>query len=83
MTYLGAGSTLDDAEAAADDQEHADLVESARGKRVLAVVLVGGGVALMAAAATRYYLVHRASAHATVGVAPAPGGGLVTWSGRF
>ncbi len=84
VTYASARSDLDDADAASNYQSHADLVDSAHSKRTIAAVLGAVGVGLVGAGVTRYVLVRRESASATVGVAPAPGGGgLVTWSGRF
>ena len=83
VTYASARSDVDAAEDATNYQSHADLVDSARSKRTIAAVLGAVGVGLVGAGVTRYVLVRRAGGSATVGVAPAPGGGLVTWSGRF
>jgi hypothetical protein len=83
IVYLSARGDLDDAEAAADLQAHDDLVDRAHGKRTLAAVLGAVSVGVTGAAITRYVLVRRAGTRATVGVAPARGGGLVTWAGRF
>jgi len=82
-TYASARSDLDAAGDAPDYQRHADLVDRAHGKRTIAVVLGVAGAGLAGAAIVRYVLVRRSSARATVGVASAPGGGLVTWEGRF
>jgi tetratricopeptide (TPR) repeat protein len=82
-TYVSARADLADADAALDHQHHADLVDSAHNKRTYAVVLGAVGAGLATAAVVRYALVRRATARTTVGAAPAPGGGLVTWSGRF
>ena len=83
VTYAMARSDLADADAAPDYQHHADLVDSAHSKRTIAAVLGVAGIGLAGAAVVRYVLVRRSSARATVGVAPAAGGGLVTWGGRF
>ena len=83
VTYASARSDLDGAEDAADYQAHGDLVDRARGKRMLAVALGAGGAALTGLAIARYVLVRRGPARRGVGLAPASGGGLVTWSGRF
>lgn len=83
VVYLSARGDLDDAEAASDLQAHDDLVDRAHGKRTLAAVLGAVSVGVTGAAITRYVLVRRAGTRATVGVAPARGGGLVTWAGRF
>jgi len=82
-TYISAWLGIEDAENATDYESHADLVDSAHSKRLIAVVLGGVGVGLAGAGVARYVMVRRAGAHATVGVAPARGGGLLTWSGRF
>jgi tetratricopeptide (TPR) repeat protein len=82
-TYASARADLDDAGAAPDYQRHADLVDRAHGKRTIAAVLGVAGIGLASAAVVRYVLVRRSSAHATVGVASTPGGGLVTWEGQF
>jgi tetratricopeptide (TPR) repeat protein len=83
--YLSARGDLDDAESAGDYEAHGELVESARGKRGIAVVLAAGGGVLVGAAVVRYLLRRPPSsgARAGIGIAPAPGGGLATWSGRF
>ena len=83
VTYLAARSNLDDAEDATDYQAHDDLVDRAHSKRLIAAVLGAAGVGLATAGVTRYVLRRRAGARSTVGAAPARGGGLVTWSGRF
>ncbi len=82
-TYASARADLSDADAAPDHQRYTDLVDSAHHKQTYAVVLGAVGAGLAVAAVVRYALVRRASARAPVGAAPAPGGGLVTWSGRF
>lgn len=84
VTYASARSDLDAAEAAPDAGTHYELVDRAHDKRTIAAVLGVAGIGLAGAAVTRYVLVRRrAGARATVGVAPATGGGLVTWSARF
>ena len=82
-TYASARADLSDADAAPDHQHYTDLVDSAHRKQTYAVVIGAVGAGLAVAAVVRYALVRRASARVTVGAAPAPGGGLVTWSGRF
>ncbi|HWO26277.1 MAG TPA: hypothetical protein VNO30_46435 [Kofleriaceae bacterium] len=85
VAYMSARSDLDDAEAVTSYQEHADLVDGAHKKRTLGAVLGAVGVGLVGAGVTRFVLVRRAGSASPVGVgvAPSPGGGLVTWSGRF
>lgn len=83
VTYTLALSDIEDAERASDYQAQADLVDSAHSKRTIAAVLGVAGLGLTGAAVTRYLMVRRAGTQSTVGLAPAQGGGLVTWSGRF
>ncbi len=84
VTYASARSDLEAAESAPDAPTHDELVDRARDKRTIAAVLGVAGIGLAGAAVTRYVLVRRrAGARPAVGVAPARGGGLVTWSGRF
>jgi tetratricopeptide (TPR) repeat protein len=81
--YVAARSDISKSETAPDYQTHADLIDSAHTKRTIAAVFGVAGAGLAGAAVVRYVLRRRADAHATVGVAPVPGGGLVTWSGRL
>lgn len=85
VMYTGARSDLDDAESAMSLDSYNDLVDSAKSKRLSSVVLVGGGVALIGAGVIRYYLLRGSSNQEArgVGVVPAQGGGLVTWTGQF
>ena len=84
-TYVSARGDLDEADAAPDHATHADRVDSAHGKRTVAVVLGVVGAGLTGVAAWRYASVRRAGDRPApaVGLAPLRGGGLVTWSGRF
>ncbi len=83
-TYASARSDLDAAEAAPDAATHDELADRAGDKRTIAAVIGVAGIGLAGAAITRYVLVsRRAGTRAAVGIAPASGGGLVTWSARF
>jgi len=83
VVYQSARSDLDAAEKSGTLAGYQQLVDDAHGKRTISLVLVGGGLAL-AGAGLVHYVVHR-SGHETHGlaIAPAHGGGLVTWSGGF
>jgi len=83
VTYVSARSDISKSEDAPDYQAHEDLIDRAHGKRTIAAVLGVAGVGLTGAAVARYVLLRRAETNGTVGIAPARGGGLVTWSGRF
>lgn len=83
VVYGGARSDLDDAEGASDLDTYRQLVDDARSKRTLSVVLFAGGGALIAAGVVRYVISGGERREARVGVVPARGGGLVTWGGQF
>jgi len=83
VIYVGARSDLDSAEAAPTLTRYDELVDRARTKRAASVVLIGGGVALIGAGIVHYLVHDRATESRGVGVVPATGGGLVTWTGRF
>lgn len=80
--YLGARADLDDAERADTLAQHDDARDRAEQKRLLSVVLIGGGAALVTAGVVRYVLRERRRS-SSVGMAPAPSGGVITWMGRF
>lgn len=60
-----------------------DLVGDAHDKRTASIVLVGAGSLLIAGGIARYVLHDRTAEVRDVGVAPARGGGVVTYGGRF
>lgn len=84
ILYRSATTTLDDAEASHDINRYRELIDDAGSKRTMsAVFLVGGGV-LVGAGVARYVLRGPKATHESqVGLAPARGGGVVTWSGGF
>lgn len=82
-------SALSDLDAAGDrasaptlERYHA-LVDRAHGKRTTSIVLAGAGGALITAGIVRYLVRSPALEHREVGIAPARGGGVVTYGGRF
>ena len=86
VEYRSALSDLD----AAENRTHTttlarynQLVDRAHGKRTASIVLTGAGGALIAAGVARYILHDRSTEVRGVGVAPAHGGGVVTYLGRF
>ncbi len=84
VLYAGARSDLDDAEATRDISRYRALVDDAKATRTLSVVFLGGGAVLIGAGIVRYATRGPAARdEARVGMVPADGGGLVTWSGGF
>jgi len=86
VEYRSALSDLDTAENASSTTTLAryhELVDNARGKRATSIVFVGAGGALIVAGIVRYALRGDATEARTVGVAPAHGGGVVTYEGSF
>lgn len=81
--YSSARGLLDDAEAAATYEASSQLVDDAKGKRMLSVVFTVAGAGLVAGGIYYYLRTHRSSERSTVTVIPTTEGGLVTWSGRF
>jgi len=86
VEYRGALADLDAAEnrtTTTSLDRYNELVDSAHGKRMVSVVLVGAGGALITAGILHYVLHDRTAEVRTVGVAPAHGGGVVTYEGSF
>ncbi len=83
VEYRSAVSSLDDAESAPSLARYKSLVDDAHTKRTYSVVLIGGGAALLGAGVLHYMFHERGTESRAVGVAPAHGGGVVTWGGQF
>lgn len=86
VEYRSAVSDLDAAEdprAAPTVTRYLQLVGEAHDKRTTALVLTGVGGALIAGGIVHYALRDRGAEARSVAVAPAPGGGMVTYEGRF
>lgn len=86
VEYHSAASDLDAAEdraAAPTVARYFQLVGEARDKRTTALVLTGVGSLLIAGGIVHYALRDRGAEARGVAIAPAPGGGLVTYEGRF
>lgn len=84
--YRSAVSDLDAAEdhsSAPTLARYNELVDRAHTKRTASIVLLGAGGALIAGGVVRYVLHDRTAEVRGVGVAPAPGGGVVTYAGSF
>ena len=83
FVYVSARKDLDDAEAANDHEAYTDLVDGARSKRVLSVVLIGGGAALVGYGVTRIVMKQPTESEPQLSIAPTRGGGIVSWGGAF
>jgi len=86
VEYRSAVSDLDAAEdrtAAPTVARYLELVGEAHDKRTTALVLTGVGGLLIAGGVVHYALHDRGAEARGVAVALAPGGGLVTYAGRF
>jgi tetratricopeptide (TPR) repeat protein len=86
VEYGSARSDLDQAEdqtATTNLARYQELVDSAHGKRAAAVVLIGAGGALITGGIVHYVIHERTMETRGISVAPAHGGGVVTYEGRF
>lgn len=86
VEYRSARSDLDAAEdrsSAANLDRYRDLVDQAHSKRKTSVVFAAAGGALIAAGVVRYVLRRGDTERPGIGAAPAQGGGVVTYEGRF
>ena len=82
IEYTSARSALDNADHASSYAASQSLVDSAHTKRDVSIGLGIGGAALIGVGVVHYVL-HRGHSATGVAVAPAHGGGVLTWSGRF
>lgn len=86
VEYGRARADLDKAEdrtSTSNLARYQELVDSAHRKRSTSIVLIGAGGALITAGIVRYVVHDRTMETRGVGIAPAHGGGMVTYEGRF
>jgi hypothetical protein len=86
VEYSGALSDLDTAEnrmSTTTLARYNELVDSAHGKRTASIVLFGAGGALITGGIVHYVLHGRTTESHAIGVAPARGGGVVSYEGSF
>jgi tetratricopeptide (TPR) repeat protein len=86
VQYRSALSDLDEAEDRASTTtlaRYEELVDGAGSKRTTALLLAGAGGALIAAGVVRFVLVEGNTETRNVAIAPARGGGVVTYGGSF
>jgi tetratricopeptide (TPR) repeat protein len=83
LAYRAAVTDLDTAEDVNTHERYDDLVDGARTKRLVGVALAGGGAVLVTVGVMRFMLRDKHTEVRRVGMAPARGGGLLTWTRSF
>ena len=83
VAYVSARGDLDEAERASNVEAYMDLVDEAHTKRVLSVVLVGGGVAMIGYGVTRIVMKQPHERDPRLAIVPTADGGLVTFGGAW
>jgi len=83
VLYRGARGDLDQAETATTYQESEDLVDRSHRKRTYAAIAGGGALVLIGAGVIHMVVRDRGTAERSLALAPATGGAVVTWGGRF
>jgi len=83
VLYRGARGDLDQAETATTYQESEDLVDRSHRKRTYAAIAGGGALVLIGAGVIHMVVRDRGTAERSLAIAPATGGAVVTWGGRF
>jgi tetratricopeptide (TPR) repeat protein len=83
LAYRAARTDLDNAEKAMSHERYDELVDAGKTKRLVGVALAGGGAVLITAGVLRFALRDKHTEARRVGLAPARGGGLLTWTRSF
>jgi len=83
LAYRAARTDLDTAETVSTHERYTELVEGAQTKRLVGVALLGGGAVLITAGVLRFMLRDNHTEVRRVGMAPARGGGLLTWTRSY
>jgi hypothetical protein len=83
VSYRGAQTDLDSAEAATSLDSYTEYRDSAERKQLYTFVLAGTGVALVTAGVIRYALRDNRRETRGVAIVPTGSGGLIAWSGGF
>lgn len=83
LAYKAAVSDLDTAETVQTHERYVELVDGAQTKRLIGVALIGGGAVLVTAGVLRFMLRDKHTEVRRVGMTPAHGGGLFTWTRSF
>lgn len=83
LAYRAARIDLDNAEQAMSHDRYDELVDAGKTKRLVGVAFAGGGAVLITAGVLRFALRDKHTEVRRVGLAPARGGGLLTWTRSF
>jgi tetratricopeptide (TPR) repeat protein len=83
LAYRAARTDLDNAEKAMSHERYEDLLDAGKTKRLVGVAFAGGGAVLITAGVLRFALRDKHTEVRRVGLAPARGGGLLTWTRSF
>ncbi len=83
LAYRAARLDLDTAETVATHEQALELEDGAKTKRLIGVTLAGIGVGLVGAGVLRFVLRDARPEARRVGIAPARGGGLITFARSF
>jgi len=83
FAYRAARADLDTAEKAQTNDKYKELVDGAHAKRLVGVAFASGGAVLITAGVLRFMLRDKHAEVRRVGMAPARGGGLLTWTRSF
>jgi len=83
VAYNAARTDISNAEKVNTIEKYEDLVDKAHTKRLAAVALAGGGAVLVTAGVLRFMMRDKHTEVRRVGMAPAHGGGLLTWTRSF
>jgi tetratricopeptide (TPR) repeat protein len=83
LAYRAAVTDVDTAEKATNHDKYKELIDGAKTKRLVGVALASGGAVLVTAGLLRFALRDKHTEVRRVGLAPARGGGLLTWTRSF
>jgi tetratricopeptide (TPR) repeat protein len=83
LAYRAAVTDLDTAEMVNTNEKYLELVDGAHTKRLVGVALATGGAVLVTAGVLRFMLRDKHTEVRRVGLAPARGGGVLTWTRSF
>jgi tetratricopeptide (TPR) repeat protein len=83
LAYRAAVTDLDNAEKAMSLAQYEKLVDAGKTKRLVGVAFASGGAVLITAGVLRFALRDNQTEVRRVGLAPARGGGLLTWTRSF
>jgi tetratricopeptide (TPR) repeat protein len=83
LAYRAAKTDLDTAETVNTLERYQELVDGAHTKRIVGATMAGAGAVLVTAGVLRFMLRDKQTEVRRVGMIPARGGGLLTWTRSF